>query len=680
MANTIITPQEFPWQWFEKIPYQHRKRGNLGTKTRVAYKNIITAFDIETTRIKTGYDPVAKKPIEHAIMYVWQWQFGEKYTVIGRTWEEFLEFADKLVAHLKEMTLCVYVHNLSYEFQFLKGIYKFTSDEVFAIKSRKVLKCVMKNFIEFRCSYLHSNMSLYEYTSKMGAEHSKITGVFDYSKTRYPWTDLSKDELDYCIHDVLGLVEALAIEMDFDGDNLYTIPLTSTGYVRRDAKRAMRKQPRGYVAQQLPNFQIYEMLHEAFRGGNTHANRYFAGKTLHNVKSADRSSSYPDTQCNCMFPISKFTFVGQQSFDEVCDLINRRKKAVLMRVAFTNIRLIDETWGCPYLAVAKCKRTEKCAEDNGRILSAEYIETTVTDIDFKIILSEYEFDDCVCYDVAHARYGRLPQSLIDETIKYYKAKTELKNVDGEELYYMKSKNKLNSIYGMMAQNPVRVEVGFMHQEFYTVDTKAELALLEYNEHAFLNYAWGVWTTAWSRLRLEEGIRLAHGENAWFVYCDTDSVKYLGEIDWESYNQERIEDSTWSKAYATDPKGETHYMGVYEMEHEMLEFKTLGAKKYCYRIATKDGGTKLITTIAGVSKALGGSELEEHGGIEAFKEGFIFRKAGGTEIVYNDKTDFTLNIDNHIIRITDNAVIRDSTYQLGVTAEYERLLKRCNRMI
>ena len=29
--------------------------------------------------------------------------------------------------------------------------------------------------------------------------------------------------------------------MDLDGDNLYTIPMTSTGYVRRDVKQAMYK-------------------------------------------------------------------------------------------------------------------------------------------------------------------------------------------------------------------------------------------------------------------------------------------------------------------------------------------------------------------------------------------------------------------------------------------------------
>lgn len=80
--------------------------------------------------------------------------------------------------------------------------------------------------------------------------------------------------------------------MNLDDDNLYTFPLTSTGYVRRDAKKAMRDISHMFVRNQLPDFYTYRMLREAFRGGNTHANRYYAGVVLHGYKSADRSSSY----------------------------------------------------------------------------------------------------------------------------------------------------------------------------------------------------------------------------------------------------------------------------------------------------------------------------------------------------------------------------------------------------
>ena len=68
--------------------------------------------------------------------------------------------------------------------------------------------------------------------------------------------------------------------------------MTSTGYVRRDAKRAMHLVSPSYIKGLVPNYDLYCLLREAFRGGNTHANMYYAGHILTDVKSADRSDSF----------------------------------------------------------------------------------------------------------------------------------------------------------------------------------------------------------------------------------------------------------------------------------------------------------------------------------------------------------------------------------------------------
>ena len=75
------------------------------------------------------------------------------------------------------------------------------------------------------------------------------------------------------------------------------------------------------------------------------------------------------------------------------------------------------------------------------------------------------------------------------------------------------------------------------------------------------------------------------KGVYFVYADTDSVKYIGNIDWSNYNADRISECESSGALAVDPQGITHYMGVYETEDDpetgycYYQFKTLGAKKY-----------------------------------------------------------------------------------------------------
>ena len=665
-----------PEQYFRKCPVVKNRRGNPAGKRR-HYIGITTAFDIETTVLED---------IEQAVMYIWQWQFGEDYTVIGRTWEEFLDLQHRIKNSLPDdHWLVVYVHNLSYEFQFLKGIYQFTPDNVFATGSRKPIKCDMWECFEFRCSYKLTNMSLKQFTTRMRVKHIKLSGEeFDYSVKRFPWSTLTEEELEYCVNDVLGLVEAINALMERDKDTLQTIPLTSTGYVRRNAKRAMREGiHHNFVYSILPDYETYRALREAFRGGNTHANRYYAGDIIENVHSADRSSSYPAVMCNCEFPMTEFVPILKKDLNlgYISRCINIRHKALLLRIGIRNLELRNPYWGCPYLSKDKCRNIRKAVdtEDNGRILQAEYLETTITDIDLKIILEEYT-GEIILYQGWYSSYKKLPQPLIDEVIKYYRDKTELKGVKGQEIYYDKAKALLNSLYGMMAQDPVKHSLIFQQIGDWLEDDKPDEELLgKSNNRAFLAYQWGVWVTAHARDALERGIRIVHEtDGADFIYCDTDSVKYCGDVDWTSYNNERIMECSESGAFAVDPSGITHYMGVYETEDNpetgvaYRYFKTLGAKKYAY---VEKEGEGVHCTIAGVNKKKGGKELDKYGGLSAFAEGFIFTDAGGTQAVYNDipVPDHVI-IEGNTLPITANVAILPSEYTLGITGEYERILK------
>lgn len=640
-----------------------RRRGNQGGNKR-EYYNIICAFDIETSRYND----------KRSFMYVWQFQIGKDVTVIGRSWKEFKALCSRIKELCKDVYLVVWVHNLSFEFQFLSGIYHFKPDEVFAVERRKLLRCDMYDCIEMRCSYLHSNMRLETYLHKMGVEHEKETG-FDYDTVRYPWTPLTDAELRYCVNDVRGLVEALEIEMRADGDDLRTIPATSTGYVRRDVKRAMKLCSWPWLKSIMPDPELYTMLLEAFRGGNTHASRYYSGHVVHGVRSYDRSSSYPDVQINCQFPLRTFTHCRPPiSIEHIYDLIGRRKKAVIMRLALENVRLRDDLDGCPYIPIDKCRRLTGCSPDNGRVLRADYLEITVTDIDFRIIEDQYLYDDIRVLSAAFSRYGPLPEPLKNCIISYYKAKTELKGVAGEEIYYTKSKNKLNSVYGMSAQNPVKASIIYDYTEWSEDQTDWRELLAESNRKGFFPYQWGVWTTAHARYRLQEGIKLA-GDG--FVYCDTDSVKYVGDIDWTAYNEDRKADSLKNGAYADDPKGRRHYMGVYEADDGYpADFATRGAKKYVVRHL--DG--KLEATIAGVSKredggrVSGGMELEKHGGFSAFLQPvFTFTEAGGNELAYYDGKPERVRIGRKRLVLGRSVTITPSTYTLSDTDAYSDLL-------
>lgn len=659
-----VTVEEFDFSLLESIKIQKRRTGNPGRSNRQhRYKDIVCAFDIETSKIPF---------IDQSAMYIWMFQIGREWpTIIGRDWGSFQQLVDKL-----GKTLCkedsqkyvVYVHNLSYEFQFLAGIYPFRDDEVFAIKARKVAKCYMADTLEFRCSYLHSNMSLEKFCENMRVEHVKQSAQeFDHTRYRTPETVLTDRELRYAINDVKGLVECIYTELENDGDTLYTIPITSTGYVRRDTRRAMRHVPKGYVRDQLPSLPVYRLLREAFRGGNTHANRYYADTLLHDVKSADYSSSYPAVQVCCEFPVSKFIQIESRQ-DVVMDRMCKRGRAILTRISLWDVRLRDNKWGCPYIPRDNCRRLSGALIDNGRVISCDHLEMTVTDVDLRIIMDEYDYSHIEFSDTYQAKYGKLPPAYVDNVNNYFTLKTALKGDPEREYEYMKSKNKINAIYGMSAQDPIKQSIIFAAASYFMEDTRPIAELLqEFNtKKAFLPYQWGVWTTAWARYRLEQAIRMC-GDG--LVYVDTDSVKYLGDPDFTAFNAERQTDAAAHGAVAQDRKGVTHYMGVLEQERTYKRFKTLGAKKYAYEYA--DG--QLHITIAGVNKKKGAAELARAGGIEMLTEDFVFVDGGGTETVYNDEDFGTVWINGVERRISRNVYIRPSTYTLGLGVDYKALL-------
>ena len=664
--------------WYEWAPCWFRwlrdhmeckhTRGRKRQTRKVCYFDMPCAFDIETSKV---YTDAAGNP--QSIMYIWQWQTGYDCTVFGRTWDDYKAFLQALsdaVQSIEDDTgrqwkVVSWVHNLGHEFQYLAGVFLFGSDDVFASKPRKVLKATCGP-VEYRCSMRHSNQSLDSWSHQLAVPHAKKSGDLDYTVVRYPWTPLTDTEMGYCVNDVRAVVECIMTEMKRDGDDLYTIPLTRTGYVRRDARKAMYSWGINRVRRLLPTWQQYLDLKDAFRGGDTHANRYYAGVHLSNVHSVDMSSAYPGVQLECKFPMSPLREIPPSVRNLYIHM--RHKHACLAVLYIEGLEQKDKSWGMPYIPLAKCRHAHDYINDNGRLLSCESLEITVTDIDMRIIAKEYKWRGMKVLRLYTARYDYLPKPFRDVIEGYYVKKTTLKGVDGQELYYMKSKNDLNSCYGMTAQDPLQLDTIFFAGEWTNSTDDPESVYNTSREHAFLPYQWAVWTTAHTRARLKVA-QWAAGERC--VYCDTDSVKYIGSIDLDKYNTAIRKRAEEMGAFADDPKGKRHYMGVYEQERDYAEFMTWGAKKYATTYKT---GGPITTTIAGVRKSRGGLELALWGGFDAFRPGFTFCAASGNLVLYNDHPSIKeITVDGRTLPITRNLAICDNTYTLGITSEYAGLL-------
>lgn len=664
----IADVNKYHFDDFESVPVLKAPAGNPHGRKKRKLVNLVCAFDIETS---TLYDR------DINFMYVWQFCIDGKMVVIGRRWCQLRKFFEKIISMLPDNTdLVVYVHNLSYEFQYLRGVFNFKPDDVFATERRRVVKCRALNRIEFRCSMMLSNSGLDYFTKSMNVKHQKLTeiGKTIYHKVIYPWDDLDSDTLKYAAYDTIGLCEAIKARMELSGDNLFTIPLTSTGFPRRDMKNAMRKYPHRIIREMMPTYEVYEMLDAAFMGGYTHANRFYARKILKpattggkKIRSRDRCSSYPDVLMNCMYPNGHWIRAAADAV--TFRQLMKHRKAIIMTLELYDVTLKDPWFGAPYLSKDKTRNGLGIVNDNGRIVSMDQGTITITDVDFRIIHKIYNFRFRV-KKIFYCDYEYLPEPFLNVVEMYYKKKTELKGVEGMEVEYALYKALLNSLYGMVAQRPVKQDIIFTGQEWTIGDEDPEKLLDAYQKRASLPYSVGVWCTAWARYRLFEGIFIVKNN---FVYTDTDSVKYIDDPDtvkaWDAYNAERIADAKKSGAYAYDRFGNIHYMGVYEEDGLYNSFVTYGSKRYAYT----DEKDELHITVSGVNKKSGAKEL---GSIENFKEGFVFTDSGKTESDYCDApVSDQLVVDGKDIEITPYIVIRDTTYTLSMSDEYVDLLNR-----
>ena len=697
---------------FGFVPHTKKKRRKL----KQELINAVCAFDIETSTVwlnsnKELYDV-------HSFMYIWQMQIEEE-TIIGRTWEEFFAFLDilrdalvkiQINNHLSEVPVLVFwVHNLAYEWTFLSGLYPFKNEECFFRQERKPIYCKMFNCFEMRCSYLQTNLSLSALCKQTGVPEKKSGQKFNYDKIRFPWTELSDFELDYCITDVQSLVKAMKYRISMGGDTLLTVPITSTGYVRRDCKEALADRYLD-ILEMKPLEKEYRLLRRCFRGGDTHANRFRVGQIVNDVYSYDISSSYPTQQLTQLFPMRPFKWLDF-SYSDAKARIKRVFNFISLGYAvcgtyqFKDIHLKDSRDPMPYISLSKCDfdYTRGYSVDNGRILEAGYLEISLTEIDLQIILDQYEFSEFDCLECMVAAKDYLPAEYRNVILDYYTKKTALKGDDSEEgkYIYTKSKNMLNAVYGMSATDPIHQDIIYDPAHMLETEHETDYFVPAYEDRtseeikkilkaAAFPYQWGCYTTALARFQLRQALKEIYkqGKMEDVLYVDTDSVKICGKIDLSGLNSKLKQNAIRQKAFADDMKGNRHYIGLFEDDGHYKQFITQGAKRYA---VIKDDG-KMDITVAGVSKKINEETgvsfaVEELGDLKNFKpdkmdadgnvieNGMIWKKAGGTLSVYNDHADryYTDPETGRTIHITKNVAIVPTTYKMTYSKDYRLLL-------
>lgn len=586
----------------------------------IYYKNIPASFDTETTSM---YDENGDKV---ALMYIWMFSINGK-VIYGRTWDQFTDLMELIsdYTNLKDR-LIVYVHNLGFDFDFFRQ--RLNWHQTFSMKVREPLYAVTTTGIEFRDSYILTGKSL-ENSAKdlVTYKVNKKVGDLDYNLLRGSETPLTDTELGYCIYDCLVLDAIIQEKIEQEG-NIAKIPLTSTGYVRRYVRNKCypgshhegtneADRYRNLMSKLTITDEEYIVYKRAFAGGFTHGNAIYIGEHITGrIDSFDFTSSYPAVILSEMFPMSRPTHISNITRDKFIEVL--KTKLSIFDIRFNGIHKKHNMYES-YISKSKCSG-ENIVEDNGRVVSADWISTTITNVDFSIMQRFYDWDSIQVGEVLVFEPGYLPKPIIESVLEFYKGKTELKGVEGAEVDYQVKKGMLNSIYGCIVTDIVRAMVDYNDEGWGYSDIDIQGSMKQYNssKNRFLYYPWGIFVTAFARRNLFMGIQ-EFGED--YIYSDTDSIKCINHqnhmrfIEW--YNEmitKKIakclsyHNISASEACPKNKAGSPKQIGVWDWETKdsyYTDFKTLGAKRYIY---TQDG--ELHITIAGLGKKIGGKYISK----------------------------------------------------------------------
>ena len=654
-----------------KVAKQKVEKAKNKTKKKKALANL--------ERLHTEYHPAG-------IGYIWMFGICGICTY-GRTYEELQVLLAKVEKWLNGTILAVYVHNLGYDFQFIEPYIDIKN--IFCLDTRSPARIRTEGGLEFRDSLCLTGLSL-EFIGKKKLQKYKVqkaVGNLDYNKIRHPKTPMTEAEMKYCINDIKVVMAYIQEILESGDDDIATIPMTKTGYVRRDCRNQLLCNPEymNKISQlTIQTTQELELLICAFRGGFTHANWMLSGLLLHNVASYDEVSCYPAMMLTRYFPSSKGKTICVEALKpgQFTKLLNT--KCCLISVHFDHI---ERKEGMADSYISLNREMKNVLEDNGRIISADNVNLVITEIDWQIINKCYDVtlgDEWLRKMIVYDR-DLLPVEFRKIIIQYYQQKTTLKGIKGREVEYAYYKELLNSLYGMMVQKPFK-EFDDYNTETHTWDKKTKKnmwrVLYNYNnsKKRFTFFPVGLWVTSHARANVWDAICKIGND---YIYSDTDSVKILNAEKhkqyFEEYNKRMIEQL--KSLYTEDeyaPKandGTRKPIGIWGYEGTYDEFKTLGAKKYLTRT-----GDEYQLTVAGVNKKTGTLHFKSADSpFEEFQEGTTLEYEDCGRLLHTYIDDpVTLTITDYTgqeMTVTQKKgiALTPSTYKIGLSQKYHDLL-------
>lgn len=389
--------------------------------------------------------------------------------------------------------------------------------------------------------------------------------------------------------------------------------------------------------------QTYRLITNSFNGGYVHCNPFVVGQVIKNLFCIDFKSDYPGQMTNNAYPTGEYVVIENETFDEYVypsllkisklppeDIIRRCQildgfytmRLMLKGVVAKGLNGEFNVAGNIFPNISQSKTQVGLVDrigaksrivDNGKVIQADFLEVYLTDVELLNILLCYNIDEIVCIEICRCmRSGNSP--ILQNAINYYGKNKEQwkkmihdlehgnivkvdvpedelervlsqdsidKMIDLAKQYLLISKQNLNSLYGMNVQKPVLDKYIITDKGIQKVEADLESMLVKPSRFEELNHSfpYGCYVTAYARLALTLGFIMLDKYGYMFIYCDTDSIKFIA-TDKSSVNAETVVDmynTAVSKKYYF--KNNQHNFGFFDFEPSYDMFISLGAKKY-----------------------------------------------------------------------------------------------------
>lgn len=563
-----------------------------------------------------------------ALCFYWSLCVGD-ITVRGRELDELRDVLYK-IAEAAEACVMLVVHDVRHFFQFVRKY--FDPLEIFCSDERHPLDCQLVPLVFLRSGADLSGMTLQETCKRYGITCKTA------SKEWPQYAPESALDLDAAevIDGEAKAMAALIEEHIKRAGSVGKIPLTKTGYVRhflRDrilygkGKGTTKKdwynarRYREYIGANPMSVEEYKILHAIGAYGICEHSPRSKGIVECDPLYFDRKSAYAAHIVCDYVPDGHARYFAAPDMEDVQRAMASQCVAGVFR--FRGIRQR------PFASVLYVRenRTREISEPDALqardkyMISADCVELALTELDFVCVSECYLWDSVECLECVVYQRGMLP-ALIR---KYALARFRGKETAPDPVTRRVEKEQLNSIYGIMIQDPCKPSYS------YDIDGAAWLepevpavadCIEAYNNSRsrFTRYAWGIWIAAQCR-RAEWQAWYALQD--FFVYGDTDSIylssagapvalRYFADQNAEMLKKAQAVSARLGVGLQFFRPTSGPVLGAWCHDGTVTRLCVMGQKNYIKE--TKDG--RFSVTMAGINPELSGEYVRKAYGARA----------------------------------------------------------------